>query len=310
MIGLKDVEAAAQRIAGQVVETPVVTLPGVEGVRLKLESLQRTGSFKIRGALNAVQSLDAEALARGVSTMSAGNHGLGVAVAARERGAKARIYVPPHAVARKVEAMRAAGAEVVPTPVEKLGEMLAKGGADDGLEFLSPFADARVAAGAGTVGLELARQAPDARSVLVPVGGGGLALGIATAVRAILPHARVWGVTAENSPAVRNAWETGRIEPVRPNTIADGLGAPIADAGVVAALKERLSGLLVVNDDELRAAVRRLALDAKLVAEPAGAAAIAAALKQADAHLLPTPCVAILSGGNVDPRLLADVLGA
>lgn len=304
---LEDVEAAAKRIARIARETPLVSFGDDEAVLLKLESLQHTSAYKLRGAVNAVECLPPEVAARGVSTVSAGNHGAALAFAARRRGIPARAYVFERAVAAKVAVIRALGAEVVPTPQARLAEMLAASDADDGRVFVSPFADPLVAAGNGTVGLEIARQAPHARTVLAPIGGGGLALGASTAIRALLPDARVWGVTAEGAPAVRHAWERGRADMATNATIADGLSAPMTTMPVVENLKKRLEGLLVVNDDQIRAAMRAIALRAKVVAEPAGAAALAAALAHPE---LPRPVVAIVSGGNVDPAMLASVLAA
>ncbi|MHB8606289.1 MAG: threonine ammonia-lyase [Thermoplasmatota archaeon] len=304
-LDLADIERAAKRIEGRVARTPLVESPLAPGLLFKLENLQRTGAFKIRGATNAVSEMTDAELARGVSCVSAGNHGLAVAVAARERDAHARVFVPEHAVARKVEAIRAEGAEVIHAPHTRLAEILERGDAGDGTTFLSPFADARVIAGQGTLGLEIAQDLPAARTVLVPLGGGGLALGVATAVRALLPHANVYGVWATGAPAVSRALHTGRIEVVKPTSIADGLGAPRTDIRVVDALRSRLSGLFEVSDDDIRAAMRALALGAKIVAEPAGAAATAAALLNPELH---RPVVAVVSGGNVDPKLLAEVL--
>lgn len=304
-IAWADVEAAERRIRPHVDTTPVVQAPMAEGLWLKLESLQRTGSFKLRGAVNAVEAAPSKRLARGVSTVSAGNHGLGVAWAARRRGVPARVYVPETAVARKVDAMRAAGAEVIPRPVEDLRRHLADQDGGDGRYFIGPFAHRDVAAGQATVGAEIADQVHGAMTVLVPIGGGGLALGVGTAIRHLRPTAQVYGVVARDSPAVSRAWETGRADPVKPASIADGLGAPLADLDVVAQLKKRLAGLITVDDRQIRDAMRRLALEAKVLSEPAGAAATAAALAHPE---LPGPVVAVVSGGNVDPRLLSDVV--
>ncbi len=304
-ITLDDIQAAARRLRGRVLQTPLVQTES--GVHLKLESLQRTGSFKIRGATNAVFAAHEQALQGGVSTISAGNHGLGLATAAAQRQVACTVYVPETAVPRKVAAMEAAGARVVARPNDVLGQYLADQDAADGSLFISPFAHPHVAAGQGTVGLELAQQLPEARTILVPVGGGGLSFGVSTAIRDLLPDAQVYGVTASKSPAVRSAWNTGRIEKVQPTSIADGLGAPIADAGVVAALKRRMAGLLVVDDDQIRNAMAWLALEAGVVAEPAGAAAVAAALAEGG---LPGPIACVVSGRNVDPELLAGVVAS
>jgi threonine dehydratase len=301
-LSLSDVEAAERRIRPHVLETPLVPFAD-DGVHLKLENLQRTGSFKLRGAVNAIEQLSDAELRRGVSTVSAGNHGLAVAWAARRRGAHATVYVSENAVERKVAAMQAAGAKVVKQPLAKLQEFLLRTDAGDGAYFLPPFADVRIAAGQGTVGLEIRRRLPDVQTVLVPVGGGGLALGVSTA----LPGVRVHGVTAEKAPAVAQAWRTGRASPVAVSSLADGLNAPLADLRTVNSLKERLAGLLTVTDDQIREAMRVLLVEAKTVAEGAGAAAFAAI----EAHPeLRRPLAVVVSGGNVDPRLLAETLTA
>jgi len=299
-LALEDVEAAERRIRPHVLETPLVPV-GDDGVLLKLENLQRTGSFKLRGAVNAIEQLSHDELRHGISTVSAGNHGLAVAWAAKRRGARATVYVHEAAVERKVAAMRAIGATVVKHPVEKLQQFLRDKDARDGAYFLAPFADARIAAGQGTLGLEIRRQLPGVKTVLVPVGGAGLALGVSTA----LPGIQVFGVTAEKAPAVAHAWRTGSAEPVAATSIADGLNAPLADLATVHALKQRLAGLLTVTDDQIRGAMRRLLLEARTVAEGAGAAAFAAL-----DGTMERPTVVVVSGGNVDPSLLAAVLHA
>lgn len=302
-----DVEAARRKVGRLVRRTPLLASARTPGLHLKAESLQLTGSFKIRGALNAVLSAPAAQVRGGVSCISAGNHGAGVAWAARHRKLPCTVYVPPNAVPFKVEAMRALGAEVVEQPVPRLAEMMAAADSFDGRRFIDPFANPLVAAGQGTCGLEILEDLPKPSAVYVPIGGGGLALGIATAVKAAAPRTKVFGVTAEGAPAFRNTWQTGKAETVRSTTIADGLSAPIANVHVVAQLKRLLDGVVTVQDDDLRAAMRKLALEEKLVAEPAGAAATAAAL-QAIQRDGAKPVVAVVSGGNVRPELMAEVL--
>lgn len=304
-ISMADIEAAERRIRPFIRATPLVPSAQRAGLHLKLECLQRTGSFKLRGALNAVLAADDRQVRRGVSCVSAGNHGLAVAVAARERGVKARVYVWKGAVPRKVAAMKAAGAQVVEEPVERLGEIMASQDAGDGTYFVHPFANPDVAAGQATIGLEVLKDLPAPTKVFVAIGGGGHALGIATALAARSPRTKVYGVAARQTPAFWTAWKTGKAETVRSTSIADGLSAPIANLAVVRRLKELLTGLVIVEDDELRAAMRGLALQDKVIAEPAGAASTAAALR---ARLLGKRAVAIVSGGNVKPELLAECL--
>jgi threonine dehydratase len=306
-ITLADIEEAEERIRPFLRRTPLVPSAQRDGLHLKLECLQATGAFKLRGALNAVLAADAAAVRKGVSCVSAGNHGLAVAVAARQRGIKARVYVWKGAVPRKVEAMRKAGAEVVERPVEDLGRIMAAQDAGDGTCFVHPFANAHVAAGQGTIGLEILHDMPDPSKVFVAIGGGGQALGIATALAARAPKAKVYGVAARQTPAFWTAWKTGKAETVKSTSIADGLSAPIANLDVVRRLKELLAGLVIVEEDQLRGAIRGLALSDKVVAEPAGAAATAAAL---DARLIGKHAVAVVSGGNVKPDLLAEILGS
>jgi threonine dehydratase len=301
-----DVEAARRRVGKLVRRTPLLASARTPGLHLKAESLQLTGSFKIRGALNAVLAAPVAGVKDGVSCISAGNHGAGVAYAAKERGVACTVYVPPNAVPFKVEAMRALGAEVVEQPVPRLAEMMAAADSFDGRHFIDPFANPLVAAGQGTCGLEILEDLPKPSAVYVPVGGGGLALGVATAVKASSPRTKVYGVTARGAPAFRNTWETGKAETVKSVTIADGLSAPIGNVHVVGHLKKLLAGVLTVEDDAIRAAMRKLALEEKLVAEPAGAAATAAALKAIEGGA--KSVVAIVSGGNVRPELLAEVL--
>ena len=304
-ITLADVEDAERRIRPFIRQTPVVPSAQRDGLHLKLECLQRTGSFKLRGALNAVLSADADQVRKGVSCVSAGNHGLAVAVAAQQRGLRARVYVWKGAVPRKVEAMRKAGAEVVERPVDELGRIMAEQDAGDGTYFVHPFANPRVAAGQGTIALEILQDVPRPTKVFLAIGGGGQALGIATVMAARSPKTKVYGVAARKTPAFWTAWKTGKTEPVKSTSIADGLSAPIADLGVVRRLKDLLAGLVIVKDDQIKAAMRGLALADKVVAEPAGAAATAASLA---ARGIGASAVAVVSGGNVKPELLAEVL--
>ncbi|HJQ93309.1 MAG TPA: pyridoxal-phosphate dependent enzyme [Candidatus Thermoplasmatota archaeon] len=304
-ITFADIEAAEKRIRPFLRRTPLVPSAQREGLHLKLECLQRTGSFKLRGALNAVLAADGGTVRDGVSCVSAGNHGLAVAVAARQRKVKANVYVWKGAVPRKVAAMKAAGATVIEATVERLGEIMADQDAGDGTYFVHPFANRHVAAGQGTVGLEILQDVPQPTKVFVAIGGGGQALGIATVMAARSPRTKVYGVAARQTPAFWTAWKTGKTESVKSTSIADGLSAPIADLGVVRRLKELLADLVIVEDDQIKAAMRGLALEDKVVAEPAGAASTAAALA---ARTIGPSAVAMVSGGNVKPELLAEVL--
>lgn len=306
-ITMADIEDAERRVRPFIRRTPLLPSAQKAGLHLKLECLQATGSFKLRGALNAVLAADDDLVRRGVSCVSAGNHGLAVAVAAKQRGVAARVYVWRGAVPRKVAAMQAAGAKVVEAPVERLGEMMARQDAGDGTYFVHPFANRHVAAGQGTIGLEILQELPRPTKVFTAIGGGGQTLGVATVLAARSPKTKVYGVAARETPAFWTAWKTGKTEAVKSTSIADGLSAPIANLDVVARLKELLAGLVIVEDDQIRGAMRGLALSDKVVAEPAGAAATAAAL---DARLIGKHAVAVVSGGNVKPELLASLLTA
>jgi threonine dehydratase len=304
-VTLADIEEAERRIRPFIRRTPLVPSAQREGLHLKLECLQATGAFKLRGALNAVLAADKETVRHGVSCVSAGNHGLAVAMAARQSGVKARVYVWKGAVPRKVAAMQAAGAEVVEATVERLGQIMAEQDAGDGTTFIHPFANRHVAAGQGTIALEILQDMPHPTELFIGIGGGGQALGIATVMAARSPKTQVYGVTARQTPAFWSAWETGATAAVKSTSIADGLSAPIADLGVVRRLKELLAGLVILDEEDLRGAMRGLALQDKVVAEPAGAAATAGALRH---PALGKQAVSVVSGGNVRPELLAEII--
>ena len=295
---VRDVEEARERLAGVARVTPVYgseTLSRLAGrkVWLKAENLQRTGSFKVRGAVNRISSLHADERAAGVVAASAGNHGQAVAWAAREAGVHARIYVPLDAPMSKVEACQNYGAELVLEGERFEDAMTAARDyvAESGATFVHPFEDARVIAGQGTIGLELAEQVPDAATVLIPVGGGGLASGIATALRAVKPDVRIVGV---------QAGKTGF-------TIADGIFVKYPGELTMSILDSVLDDLVHVADDEITEAIVLLLERSKLVVEGAGAVGIAALLSR-KAGGGDGPTVAVLSGGNIDPTLLISVM--
>ncbi len=309
-ITAEDVEAALDTVHEVAVRTPMRSVPNLatEDVFLKLESLQRLGAFKIRGAWNRISRLSADERRRGVATISSGNHGLAVAWSARRLGLPCVVYVPEGAAGPKVDAIRAQDAELkemtradlVRAHVEELWKAWPQ-------TFVHPFAHPQVIAGQGTVGWEIAEDLPDVRTVLVPVGGGGLSLGIAIALKARAPRAKVVAVQAEGAASLPRLFETR--EPTRvedPRTIADGIRIGIVLPAIADLLLENLAGCVTVSDAEIRSAMRRLALEAKVVAEPAGAAAFAAWERYPDRF--EPPVVAVVSGGNVDPALLAAVL--
>lgn len=304
-VGLDDVRAAAARIADRVHRTPLWrsdTLSQRFGapIWLKAENLQKTGSFKARGATNAVRRLAPDARARGIVTISAGNHAQAVAYAAQPEGLRCVVVMPAAAAQSKVAACRAYGAEVIlhGTIAEAFAhyEALVQ---EAGLVPVHPFDHPDVIAGQGTVGLEIAEDAPDAGLVLVPIGGGGLISGIAVALRGAGLRARIVGVEPAGSNAMRQALAAGRPVAVTPASIADGLGAPTVSARTLEIVRRLVDEVVEVSDDAIVAAMRLLLERGKLLVEPAGAAGLAALLA---GRVRPdgAPVVVVLSGGNVD----------
>ena len=295
--GLKEIQEARARLEGVARVTPVYgteTLSRLIGreVALKAENLQRTGSFKIRGAVNKIATLsDAERRA-GVVAASAGNHGQAVAWAAREAGVRATIFMPQDAPMAKVEPTKNYGgkAELVGATFEDALAAALKHAEETGATFVHPYEDERVIAGQGTIGLELDEQVPQASTFVIPVGGGGLSSGIALALRAVRPDARIVGVQA------------GLSGP----TIADGIAVKNVGVKTGAILDSALDDLISVGDDEICRAIVLLLERTKLVVEGAGAVGVAALLTgKAGGE---GPAVAILSGGNIDPTVLISVM--
>ncbi len=279
---------------------------------LKAENLQRAGAFKFRGALNAVRSLSPAERRRGVCTYSSGNHGQALALAAASEGARAVVFMPEDAPGLKVEAARAYGAEVRfagRTSVERRGaaERLVE---LDGLVMIPPFDDARIIAGQGTVGLEIVEQVEPVDVLLVPVGGGGLIAGTSLAVKDRFRAVEIHGVEPTHANALDRALAAGRPVAVEPGpTIADGL-KPLSIGEITFTIAQELvTDSILVSDDELIAAVRFLAESARLVVEPSGAAGVAALLS-GRVPLAGRTCVVVLSGGNIDPALLARILAS
>jgi threonine dehydratase len=294
---LADVEEARSRLAGIATVTPIYPSETFSRrcdreVRLKAENLQRTGAFKIRGAVNKLATLTADEREAGVVAASAGNHGQAVAWAARELGVSARIYVPLDAPMAKIEACRNYGAETQMTGAY-FEDALTAAFADaeeTGATFIHPYEDALVIAGQGTIGLELAEQAPDAGTVLIPIGGGGLALGIAIALRAVRPDVRLVGVRAG----------------VDGYTIADGIAVKIPSDFTMPLLEDLLDDIVAVSDEEISEAIVLLLERAKLVVEGAGAVGVAALLAGKAGGT--GPAIPVLSGGNIDPTMLISVM--
>jgi threonine dehydratase len=295
---LADIQEARQRLLGIAEETPIFlseTFSRRVGrkVLLKAENLQRTGSFKVRGAVNKLSTLTPEERAAGVVAASAGNHGQAVAWAARELGTPATIYVPQDAPMAKVEACRNYGAKTVLTGAyfEDALAAAAQHVEETGGTFIHPYEDQLVIAGQGTVGLELAEQVPDVETVLIPIGGGGLAVGIATALRTLRPDVRLVGVQAG----------------VDGYTIADGIWVKIPSDFTMPLLEDLLDDIVAVTDEEISEAIVLLLERAKLTVEGAGAVGVAALLsgKAGDGTGTAVP---VLSGGNIDATMLISVM--
>ena len=301
---LADIEAARARLDGVARVTPVSsseTLRRRTGrpVFLKAENLQRTGSFKIRGAVNKIATLSDAERAAGVVTASAGNHGQAVAWAAREAGIRATIFMPHDAPMAKVEATRSYGAEIVRTGEGfDAANEACREHVESGATLVHAFEDEVVIAGQGTLGLELAEQLPELEVLVVPVGGGGLASGIALALKEVRPEVRIVGVQAANCAPLAG-------ETLGAYTIADGIAVKKPGELTSAILRDRLDGVVTVTDDEIAHAIVLLLERVKLVVEGAGAAPVAALVAgKVEGN---GPACALLSGGNIDPSLLIEV---
>ncbi|MEU1384761.1 MULTISPECIES: threonine/serine dehydratase [unclassified Nonomuraea] len=301
LVTIDDIRAAAGRINGTAVRTPLLRMGEAW---LKPESLQPVGSFKIRGAYNALAALRPS----GVVTHSSGNHGQALAFAAAEFGVPCVVVVPEGTPAVKAAAIEGWGAELVIVPPDQREVTAERLAGERGLTLVPPYDHRAIIAGQGTIGLEIVEDLPDVEAVLVPISGGGLAAGVAAAVKALRPDVRVYGVEPELAADAAEslaaghvvAWETTRTF----RTIADGLRVNRVSELTFAHLREHLEGIVTVSEDELRAAMRHIARTARLVAEPSGAATTAALLS---GRVPAGRTVAVLSGGNVDPELFAQV---
>jgi threonine dehydratase len=318
MLDLTAIREARARVASRVHLTP--TLPATRlgaraGVRLflKCENLQKTGSFKVRGALNKLASLSDAERARGVVTVSAGNHAQAMAWAAQSAGVHAVVVMPRTASPAKVEASRGYGAEVVlhgANGTESFPHALELA-RDRGLTFVHPFDDERICAGAGTTGLELLEQAADLDAVIVPIGGGGLISGVATAIKESNPRIRVYGVEPTGAASTRLSLDSGRAMRITSmNTIADGLAAPMTGELNYEIVKRYVDDVIVIDDDAIAEGLRQLLFSAKLLAEPAGAAGVGALLSGAVPVREGERVAAVVSGGHVDSAKLVSILAS
>jgi threonine dehydratase len=317
VISLASVLAARETIAGRVHRTPTfgsATLSELTGARvhLKAELFQRTGSFKPRGVLTKLATLTEQERSRGVIGISAGNHAQALAYGARAEGLSALVVMWADANPAKVAAARGYGAEVdlsAAGPAEAFDRLDELAG-ETGRTLVHPFDDPLVIAGQGTVGLELVEDVPDVDIVVVPVGGGGLISGIATAVKSLQPRARVVAVEPELSPALHEALKAGRSVPVHPRSIADGLGAPFAGEHAVAVCSALGVESVLVTEEEIQEGFRFLYARAKLACEPAGAAATGALLAGKVAVERGQNVVAVVSGGNAAPEIASAILAS
>lgn len=316
MLDLSMIRGARARIAGRLHVTPTMSsrrIGDAVGVRLflKCENLQKTGSFKPRGALNKLSQLDDAARARGVVTVSAGNHAQALAWAARSVGVKATVVMPTVASPAKVAASRGYGAEVVlhgASGIEafKYAHELER---ERSLTFVHPFDDELICAGAGTAGLELVEQLPDVDVVVIGIGGGGLISGMVVAIKEMNPKVRVYGVEPTGASSMRQSLDAGHAVHLQSvNTIADGLAAPMAGEINYEIVRRYVDDVVLIDDDVIARGVRELLSSAKLLAEPAGAAATAAVMTRAIPLRDGERVAAVVSGGNIDLQKLAAML--
>jgi threo-3-hydroxy-L-aspartate ammonia-lyase len=314
LVSAADIAAAADRIAGVAVRTPLLPFPG-QRFLIKAESLQPTGSFKIRGAYAAISALDEPARRRGVIAHSSGNHAGAVAYAAARLEVPAVVVIPANAPPVKLAAVRASGADIVTVApslsarVAATEELIAR----HGYTLIPPFDHLGVIAGQGTVGLEIAAQCPAADLVVVPVSGGGLIAGIAAAIKSERPQVSIVGVEPELAADARESLRAGRRIAWDPQqtqrTIADALRIEQVGELTFEHIRRYVDEIVTVTEEEIRIAVRRLACEARLVSEPGGAVAVAACLLRERELPAASAPVAVLSGGNIEPSLLAAILG-
>ena len=311
---LKDIEAAKERLKAVVHKTPLesnATFSNMAGceVLLKLENLQRTGSFKVRGATNCIMTLSPEKKAKGVLAASAGNHAQGVALGAQIAGIKATIVMPEAAPLAKVEATRGYGAEVILAGAnfDEAYAASLKVQAETQATFIHPFDDPAVIAGQGTIGLEILEQCPDIENIVVPAGGGGLLAGIATAVKQKNPKVKVYGVQASGAPALYLSKHAEKwVETPEATTLADGIAVRQPGHLTYELIHKYVDDIVLVKDDNIAATMLLMLERAKLVTEGAGAISLAAILH--DAIKVKGKTAAVLSGGNIDVNTISRLI--
>ncbi len=309
-IRLEDIRNARSRIADAAIRTPLVRL-SEEGapaeIYLKLENLQPIGSFKLRGAANALSLASEADLSRGVYTASAGNMAQGVAWVARQRGLRCSVVVPDHAPRAKLDAIHRLGANIVKVPFDEWWRVILKRGYA-GMEgfFIHPVSDPAVIAGNGTIGLEILEDLPEVDAVVIPYGGGGLSAGIATAIRALKPDSRVYACEVETAAPLAASFEAGSPQEVEYTpSFVDGIGGKSILPEMWPLASSLLDGSLVVGLEQVASAIRTLVERNHVVAEGAGAAPVAAAL---EGRAGGDKVVCVVSGGNLDPDKLASIL--
>jgi threonine dehydratase len=312
-IRLAEIEAARERIAGTIVRTPLVRLelgPGFPDIRLKLENLQPINAYKLRGAANAVAMLPDAERRRGVWTISAGNAGQGVAYAARQAGVPCTVVVIDTAPAAKMQRMKALGAKLVPVPFAVAWQAM-EARAYPGIEgvFVHPFDDHDFIAGHGTMGLEILEDAPDTAAVIAGIGGGGLVVGLGSAIKALRPEIRIWGAEPETAAPAARSFAAGSPQtfPEWQPSFVDGAGGKSVFPRMWERMKPVVDGSIVVTLEETRRAMRLMAEKARVISEGAGALPLAAALT---GKAGPGPIVAIVSGGNIDLDKYCEILAS
>jgi threonine dehydratase len=308
-VRLDEARAARERLAGVAVRTPLVRFAhdGASDIHLKLENLQPIGSFKLRGAANAIALARDRVLAKGVYTASAGNMAQGVAWCARDLGVRCSVIVPDHAPKAKTDAIERLGGEIIKVPFDEWWQTLVNHGYP-GMEglFVHPFADSTVMAGNGTISLEILEDLTDVDLILVPYGGGGLSCGIASIARAMNPRIKVYAVEVETAAPLTASLAAEKPTPVTyTRTFIDGMGSAAVFEEMWPLAQSLLAGTIVVTVAQIAAAVKLLAERSHVVAEGAGAASLAAALK---APLDDRRVACIVSGGNIDTEKLAVIL--
>src|SRR5215469_11147478 len=312
-ITIEDIERAGARIARTIVRTPLLRLEGGSGapeIYLKLENLQPTNSYKLRGATNAVAMLPESARRQGVWTISAGNAGQGVAYAARQAGVACSVVVIETAPAAKIERMKALGAKLVPVSYEVAWKALDER-AFPGMDgtFVHPFDDHNFIAGHGTMGLEILEDAPDTATVIAAIGGGGLITGVASAIKASHPHIKVWGAEPATAAPVARSFACGspQVFPGWEASFVDGAGGKSVFPRMWERMRDLVEGSIVVSLEQTKQAIRMMAERARVIAEGAGALGLAAALTGSAGR---GPIVVIVSGGNIDLSKFCEIVGS